>query len=159
MKQVGRCLCVVRADHGTRYRVVCAGAGPSVGSNVLTHAVVVVSNGINTTHTGSIDIVANGESVEDGQVEIAVSEPVGETTEEIRKGLSDDFLVGGCQITIIVLVCLLDVTGTNPLGIKFFRNLLIILIDTIHFIHVEGSDGLSHLKDMVAYRNGLFINQ
>lgn len=60
---------------------------------------------------------------------------------------------------IIVLVCILDVTGTNPLGIKFFRNLLIILIDTIHFIHVEGSDGLSHLKDMVAYRNGLFINQ
>ena len=79
--------------------------------------------------------------------------------EAIRKGLSDDFLVGGCQITIIVLVCILDVTGTNPLGIKFFRNLLIILIDTIHFIHVEGSDGLSHLKDMVAYRNGLFINQ
>ena len=25
------------------------------------------------------------------------------TTEEIRKGLSDDFLVGGCQITIIYL--------------------------------------------------------
>lgn len=53
-------------DYGMRYWVVCVGVGLLVGSNVFMYVVVVVFNGINIIYIGSIDIVVNGESVEDG---------------------------------------------------------------------------------------------